>query len=66
MNPYKVKKALFSSFPRTRESSFGHQVPGFRVMTAKKPAVMPGMTAFEIFAGPTVNRQLETVNFHIK
>jgi len=33
-------------------------VPGFRVMTAKKPAVMPGMTALEVFARPTINRQL--------
>jgi hypothetical protein len=34
-----------ASFPRTRESSFLHEIPGFRVMTAKKTTDMPGMTA---------------------
>ena len=39
-------------------------VPVYRVMAAKKPALMPRMAAFDIFDRPTVNRQLETVNFH--
>jgi hypothetical protein len=34
-----------ASLPRTRESGFLHEIPGFRVMTAKQTADMPGMTA---------------------